>query len=188
MLPEQIKNFREVVTLRDGVYVLIRPIIKEDSKHLEELFSPLSDEDLRIFRQNVKDAEVVQSWCNNLDYDEVLPVIALVKDRAVGLVTLHFFHGARRHMAEVRIFLAKDFRKRGLGTKMIRVAIDIARKQGLHILIGEVLADQTKVIRAFDQLGLKVQCTLDDFFMFPDGDCADVVFLMMQLKPKVEEF
>jgi L-amino acid N-acyltransferase YncA len=188
MLPEQIKNFREVVTLRDGVYVLIRPIVKEDCKHLEELFSPLSKEDLRVFRQNVKDAEVVQSWCQNLNYDEVLPAIALVKDRAVGLVTLHFFHGARRHMAEVRIFLAKDFRKRGLGTKMIRVAIDLARKQGLHILIGEILADQTKVIRAFEQLGLKVQCTLEDFFMYPDGDCADVVFMVMQLKQKVEEF
>jgi RimJ/RimL family protein N-acetyltransferase len=188
MLPEQIRNFREVVTLRDSAYVLVRPIVKDDKPHLEELFSPLSDEDLRVFRQNVKDVEVVKSWCDNLNYDEVLPVIALVKDRAVGLVTLHFFHGARRHIGEIRIFLAKDFRKRGLGAKMIRVAIDLARKQGLNILIGEVLADQTKVIRAFDQLGLKPQCTLENYFMYPDGECADVVLLVMQLKPKMDEF
>ena len=188
MLPEQIKNFREVVTLKDGVYVLLRPTIKEDKEHLVELFSPLSDEDLRVFRQIVKDTEVVQGWCDELNYNEILPIIALVNDRAVGLATLHFFHGVRRHIAEVRLFLAKDYRKRGLGTKMIRAAINLARKQGLHILIGEVLADQTKVIRAFEQLGLKVQCTLEDYFMYPDGECADVVFMLMPLKPKIEEF
>jgi len=188
MLPDQIKNFREIVTLRDGVYVLLRPLVKEDCKHLEELFSPLSDEDLRIFRSNVKDAEVVQSWCDNINYDEVLPVLALVKDRAVGLGTLHFFHGSRRHIAEARIFLAKDYRRRGLGTKLVRVLEELARKQGLHFLIGDVLADQAKVIRAFEQLGFKVQCTLEDYFMYPDGECADVVFMTLPLKKKSEEF
>ncbi|MFH2102719.1 MAG: GNAT family N-acetyltransferase [Chloroflexota bacterium] len=188
MLPEQIKKFREVVTLREGVHVLLRPISADDTSHLSELFSALSDEDLRIFRHNVKDSEVVQSWCENIDYNEVLPILALVKDRAVGLITLHFFHGARRHIGEIRIFLAKDFRKRGLGMKMVRATIDLARKQGLLILIGEIIASQVKVIRAFEQLGFEVKCVLDDFFMHPDGDCADVVFLMMPLKPKAEEF
>jgi acetyltransferase len=188
MLPDQIKNYREVVTLRDGVHVLFRPLVKEDCKRLEELFSPISDEDLRVFRSNVKDAEVVTTWCDNLDYDETLPVLALVKERAVGLATLHFFHGARRHIGEIRLFLSKDFRRRGLGMKMVRAVIELAKKQGLQILIGEVLAEQTKVIRAFEQLGFKEQCTLEDYFMLPDGDCADVVFLMMTLKPRVEEF
>ena len=45
-----------------------------------------------------------------------------------------------------------DFRKRGLGMKMIRVLIDLARKQGLSILIAEVLAEQTKVVKAFEML------------------------------------
>ena len=188
MLPDQIKNFREVITLRDGVNILLRPLDKEDGKHLEELFHPLSDEDLRVFRSNVKDAEVVQAWCMDLNYDEVLPILALVKDRAVGLGTLHFFHGSRRHIGEVRIFLGKDFRRRGLGIKLVRAMIELARKQGLNYLIGEVLADQTKVIRAFEQLGYEVQCTLEDFFMYPDGDCADVVFMTLPLKKKIEEF
>jgi len=188
MLPDQIKNYREVITLRDGVYVLIRPLVKDDRQHLEELFHPLSDEDLRVFRSNVKDSEVVQGWCDNLNYDEVLPVMALVKDRAVGLGTLHFLHGSHRHIGEARIFLSKEYRKRGLGMKLMHALIELARKQGLQILIGEVLAEQTKVIRAFEQVGYKVQCTLEDYFMFPDGDCADVVFMTLLLKKKNEEF
>jgi len=111
-----------------------------------------------------------------------------VKDRAVGLITLHFFEGSRRHTGEIRLFLSKDYRKRGLGTKMSRAMIDLARKHGLRILFGEIIADQPKVIKAFEQLGFKICCTLDDFFMFPDGDTTDVVLVMLSLIPQVDEF
>jgi L-amino acid N-acyltransferase YncA len=188
MLPDQIKIFREMITLKDGGYVLLRPMVQEDHHHLEELFLPVGEDDMRYFRHNVKDPAVLREWCDYLDYDEVLPLLALVKDHAVGSGSLHFFTGPKRHLAEVRLFLAKDYRKRGLGMKIIRVLVDFARKQGLSTLIAEIIADKTKVVRAFEQIGFVSQCTLEDYFMFPDGDCADVVFMTMCLKPRVDEF
>ena len=188
MLADQIKTFREVLTLKDGVYVLLRPMVKEDRHHLDEIFLPVGEEDMRFFRHNVKDPAVLQSWCDCLNYDEVMPVLALVKDHAVGSGSLHFFSGPKRHIGEVRLFLSKEFRKRGLGMKMIHVLVDFARRQGLSILVAEIIADQAKVIRAFEQVGFVSQCTLEDYFMFPDGDCTDVVFMTMCLKPHGEEF
>jgi acetyltransferase len=188
MLPDQIKTFREMVTLKDGVHVLLRPMVKEDRAHLDELYAPIGEDDMRYFRENVKDAAVLQSWCEALDYGEILPVLALVKERAVGSGSLHFFHGPKRHVGEVRLFLSKDYRKRGLGMKIIRVLIEFARKQGLSTLVAEVIADKTKVVRAFEQMGFVTRCTLEDYFMFPDGECSDVVFMTMQLKPREDEF
>ena len=188
MLPEQIRNYRDMVTLRDGTSVLLRPMIATDRHHLEELFNSITDEDLHFFRHNVKDPTLLQSWCDDLSYNRVLPMLALVRERNVGIVTLHFFEGSKRHVGEIRLFLAKDYRKRGLGIKMARAMIDLARKQGLRMLIGEIVADQPKVIRAFEQLGFEAQCTLEDFFMFPDGDTTDVVFVKLSLIPKVDEF
>ena len=188
MLPDQIKTFREMVTLKDGVHVLLRPMVKEDRAHLDELFLPIGDDDLRYFRHNIKDPALLQGWCDHLNYDDVLPVLALVKDRAVGSGSLHFFHGPKRHVGEVRLFLSKDYRKRGLGMKMLHVLIEFARRQGLHALIAEVIADQTKVVRAFEQMGFESHCTLEDYFMFPDGECTDIVFLTLRLKPRDEEF
>jgi acetyltransferase len=188
MLPDQIKTFREMVTLKDGVHVLLRPMVKEDRPHLDELYAPIGDDDMRYFRENVKDAEILQRWCENLDYGHILPVLALVKDRAVGSGSLHFFQGPKRHIGEVRLFLAKDYRKRGLGMKIIRVLIEFARKQGLSTLVAEVIADKTKVVRAFEQMGFVSRVTLEDYFMFPDGECTDVVFMTMRLKPREEEF
>ena len=188
MLPDQIKSFREMVTLKDGVYVLLRPMLKEDRPHLEQLFGPVGEDDMRYFRHNIKDPAILKDWCDNLDYEAVLPVLALVKDRAVGMGSLHFSHGPRRHLAEVRLWLSKDFRKRGLGMKILHVLVDFARRQGLSQLIAEVIADKSKVVRAFEQAGFIPRCTLADYFMFPDGDCSDVVLMTMPLKPSADEF
>jgi len=188
MLPEQIKNFREMVTLKDGTYVLLRPMNGDDEKPLLEFYSSVSDDDMRYFRHYVKDPSVVRDWAEHLDYSKVLPILALVKDRVVGSASLHFCNGPKRHVGEVRLFLARDFRKRGLGMKMIKALIDLARKQGLGILLAEVLAEQTKVVKAFEMLGFKAQATLDDYFLFPDGDSCDVVLMTMSLRVKTDEF
>src|SRR3972149_788799 len=151
MLPEQIKNFREMVTLKDGAYVLLRALIKDDKARLIDFYKTTSEEDLRYFRHNVKDEALIADWCEKLDYGQVLPIIALAKDRIVGSASLHFFNGPKRHIGEVRLFLAKDYRKRGLGMKMIRALIDLARKQGLSVLLAEIIADKIKVVKAFEQ-------------------------------------
>jgi L-amino acid N-acyltransferase YncA len=72
--------------------------------------------------------------------------------------------------------------------KMIRVLIDLARKQGLSMLVAEVMAEQTKVIKAFESLGFQSQATLDDYFIFPDGETSDVVLMTFCLRSKMDEF
>jgi RimJ/RimL family protein N-acetyltransferase len=188
MLPEQIKSFREMITLKDGTYVLLRPMVADDEHRLMEFYSAVSDEDLRYFRHAVKDPAVVRAWSEHLDYDRVLPVLALVKDRIVGSASLHFCEGPKRHTAEIRLFMAKDFRRRGLGVKMIGTLVDLARKQGLAILMVEVIADETRVVKAFESQGFKLKATLDDSFMFPDGEVHDLLLLTLPLQAKTDEF
>lgn len=188
MLPEQIKNFREMVTLRDGTYVLLRPMVTDDESRLREFYSAVSEDDLRLFRHPVKDAALIHEWSDQLDYRRVLPLLGLVKERVVGNVSLHFCDGPRRHVAEIRLFLAKDFRRRGLGTKMLRTLIDLSRRQGLSILTVEIVADDVNAVKAFESLGFRPQATLQDAFMFPDGETHDLVLLTMPLQTKTDEF
>jgi phosphinothricin acetyltransferase len=188
MLPDQIRNFREMLTLRDGTYVLLRPMVADDEPRLKELYNAVSDDDLRLFRHRVKDATLIHDWSEHLDYSRVLPLLALVKERVVGSVSLHFCEGPKRHVAEIRLFLSKDFRRRGLGTKMLRTLIDLSRRQGLGILTVEIVADDVNAVKAFESLGFKPQTTLQDAFMFPDGETHDLVVLTMPLQAKTDEF
>ncbi len=188
MLNQQDVLYRQLVTLADGTRVLLRFLTPADRQALLDLYAPLTAEDLRYFRQKVSDPKVVESWVDNLDYSKVLPLVAFVGERMVGDATLHFGSGPTRHIAEVHIFLAKDFRRRGLGTQMIRALIDLARRRGLHYLLAQIVSDQTTVIKAFEQLGFQRKCTMDNFFMFPDGELRDVAQMVLTLRPAGTEF
>jgi RimJ/RimL family protein N-acetyltransferase len=188
MLVEQATTYRNLITLKDGTRVLLRLLTPDDRNRLIEMFAPVSPDDAKYLRDPVSSAEIVGRWVDELDYHRVLPLVAIVQDRMVGDATLHFRKGPARHIGEVRIFLTKDFRRRGLGTHMLKTVVDLARKAGLHLLVAEVVADQTKVIRAFRNSGFELKCSFDDYFMFPDGETTDAAILTMRLAPREEEF
>jgi L-amino acid N-acyltransferase YncA len=185
---EQIIKYRHLGTLTDGTRVLLRPLVEEDKEKLIELFAPISPGDLKYLRDDVTDRELVASWVEDLDYQKVFPLVAVVNDHIVGDATLHFRKGPARHMAEVRIFLSREFRRRGLGTLMLKTLIEIARRFGLQQLVAEVVASQVKVIKAIQSLGFGLRCTFEDYFMLPDGETQDVVVLTLRLVPRREEF
>jgi L-amino acid N-acyltransferase YncA len=180
--------YRQVFTLKDGTRVLVRPLIAEDKDALLELFLPVQPDDKRYIRHNVNDPQVVSAWVDELDYDKVFPLVALIGKRIVGNATLHFRSGPARHRAEIRIFLAKDFRQLGVGTRVLQGLIDIARKRGLHFLEVEIVSDQSHMIKAFNNLGFTTKCVLEDFYMLPDGSIRDLHLMILTLQTHTHDF
>jgi len=185
---DQITKYRQIVTLTDGTRVLLRPLVKEDKQGLVALFDPIGEDDLKLMRNDVRNKEMVASWAEHIDYSKVLPLVAVVNDRIVGDATLHFRWGPGRHLADVRIFLSKEFRRRGLGTVILRGVIDVAKKFGLQQLVAEIVADQVKVINAFKELGFEQRAIYPDYFMMPDGETHDVAVLILMLSTKRDVF
>lgn len=185
---DQITKYRQIVMLSDGTRVLLRPLTKEDKQSLVALFESTSSEDFKLMRNDVRNKEMVAAWAENVDYRHVLPMVAVVNDHIVGDATLHFRSGPGRHIADVRIFLSKEFRRRGLGTVLLRGLIDAAKKSGLQQLVAEVVADQVKVINAFKELGFEQRAVYPDYFMMPDGETHDVAVLILHLTTKRDVF
>lgn len=180
--------FRQVSTMRDGARVLLRPLTADDRQMLLDFFAPVTPEERRYMRDDVSDPAVVASWAEHIDYDKVFPIVAVVGDRIAGLTTLHFNQGPARHRAEVRIFLAKDFKRRGLGSKLLQALIEIARKRNLHMLEVEMVSEQVDVIKACHKAGFETTCTAEDYFMLPDGELHDAVHMVLRLRKAEDEF
>ena len=159
-----------------------------DDGALVAFFQAVTRRDLQYIRSDVQNEKVVSKWALHPDYDRVLPVVALVQDRIVGEATLHFKTGPHTHVAEIRIFLASDFRRRGLGVHMLEMMFELARWRDIHLLEAQIVADQSPVIKAFKKLGFQQQGLLDDYFRTPSQGTRDVAVLTKRLQAPQDEF
>ena len=180
--------YRQVFTLKDGARILLRPLTPEDRQALLDLYTPVSADDLRYMRDNVRDPQLIHDWIDHLDYAKVFPLVAVFGSRIVGSATLHFHSGPDRHRAEVRIFLSKDFRRRGVGSRLLQGLIELAKRHNLYMLEAAIVSDQNHIIRAFQILGFETRCIYADYFMLPDGDLRDVAHLILRLRDSEEQF
>lgn len=185
---EQLTSYRHLITLPDGLRVLLRPLTPKDRDALVALFATLPPSETQYFRSNITDHQVVAAWAEKPDYASIFPLVAVVGERIVGNSTLHLGKGYTRHIAQIRIFLLKEYRRHGIGTAMIRAQVEIARKLGLHQLIAEVVESQPQVIHAFERLGFERQFVWKDMFMTPEGETLDMVVLVNYLKRPTDNF
>jgi len=184
----QLARYRQIKVLPDGLRLLLRPLGQDDADALANLFARAAAEDLERFRSDPTDRQVVEVWARDLDLSKVFPIVVLTNDRIIGDATLHFGSKFQRHLGWLRLFLDREFRRRGIGTLMIRTAIDIARRVGLHQLIAFVPTDQPQVIKAFEQLGFDNEFVHRDYAMLQDGRTLDVAELVLYLIDHSGEF
>lgn len=188
VMVDQLANFRRVANLPDGTRVLLRPMQPGDRQGVTDLFAQAPREDLRYLRQRVADPAVIESWFAEYDLRRVFPLLAIVNDRVVGDATLHVGDGPYRHLAWLRIYVAPEFRQRGVARLMVESLTDIARKMGLQQILGEITTNQVKVIKLFESLGFVSMFKYPDHFMTEDGEVFDVNVLMLPLVRKVEYY
>lgn len=185
---DRLSNYRHIEVLKDGPRVLFRPLLPEDKERLASLFARVSTEDGEYFRSDISSPDAVSAWCDRLDYTQIVPLIALVNERIVGLATLYIGREYTRHIAWIHIYLDKEFRRRGVGTAMIKAQIDIGRMLGLQQVIAEVVVSQPKVIRAFEELGFKFEFQHRDYFISKVGETFDMAVLVLYLADSRGEF
>lgn len=184
----QLARYRQVKVLPDGLRVLLRPLGKDDTEQLAALFEHAAAEDLERFRSDPTDQQVVEGWVENLDLSKVFPLVVVVNERIVGDATIHFGTKFQRHLGWIRLFLDREFRRRGIGTLMISSSIEIARRVGLHQLIAFVPTDQPQVIKAFENLGFQNEFLHQDYAILQDGRTLDVAELVLYLVDHSGEF
>jgi len=144
------------VVLQTGTAVTIRPMVKEDEGKLFAFFSRVPGEDRLFLREDVSRRDVIDAWARELDYERVLPLVTEVGDNIVGDATLHRRKsGWTSHVGKVRVVVDKDYRGKGLGTRLIEELIDVARKAGLELLVAEVMENQRTALAAFKHLGFE---------------------------------
>lgn len=175
-------EYPKSTSLKDGTRPTLRPLRKEDEKALHEYFLRLTDEDRMGLRDDVTDPEVIENWIYDLDYDVVLPMLALDNGRIVAVTTLHFSHiGWTKHQGEIRITSDRAYRKKGLATRLIQELIEIAAYFGLEQLTAEIAPAVEGTRSIFKKLGFNEVAALKGLIKDVKGDYGDLVLMIMYI-------
>jgi L-amino acid N-acyltransferase YncA len=182
-LPEiLISTYPKSVSLEDDTPITIRPLLKMDEAALLEYFGSLPPEDRLCLKEDVTDPKVIENWIYELDYDNILPLVALNNGNIVGDATLHFNPiGWTRHQAEVRLTTSTRYRVKGLGTIMVQNLIDIATKLGLEQISIEIPPVLDKAFYLFEKMGFKEVAKLANFVKDLEGTESDLVLMVKYL-------
>jgi L-amino acid N-acyltransferase YncA len=177
-----IKTYPKTVTLEDGTAITLRPLLKEDEAALVKYFQALPAEDRLCLKEDVTDPEVIKNWIYQLDYDNVLPLIAWHNGHIVGDATLHFSPiGWTKHQGELRLTTSTQYRVKGLGTILVQNLIDIATRLGLEQLSAEIPPVLDKAFYLFEKIGFKEVAHLEGFVRDLEGKESDLVLMIMYL-------
>ncbi len=181
-------TYRKFITLKNGQRIMFRFLNHQDRENLLKLFLEAPDEDTRFLKQDVKNPKLINSWIDNINYQKVLPLVAVkMEDNTiVADATLHRGKHASKHIGEIRIFVSRPYRNQGLGSLMLDELINLAKLENLVILKAEVITDHKGVLKAFKSKGFELKCILDDFFLRKDGMTHDVALLVRPVVKREE--
>ena len=150
--------------LDDDWRVFVRPIRPEDEELIRAFFTKVTPEDLRLrFFAPVKDfSHVFIARLTQLDYARAIAFVAIdeASGEMVGSVRLHA--DANHETAEYAILLRSDLKGRGLGWRLMELMLDYARAEGLKRVEGQLLRENTAMLRMCQELGFSVSEYRDD--------------------------
>ncbi|HXO18857.1 MAG TPA: GNAT family N-acetyltransferase [Thermoanaerobaculia bacterium] len=175
-------RFPQEAVLRDGRRLLLRPFTEHDTEALFGFFQRLPAEVRRFAWDRIDNRALIESWGRELDYDKVLPLLALDGTKIVADATLHFRKGSPlRLVGRIKWLLDPAYRGAGLGTTLINNFISIARWNGLRhlacMLIADLEADAVTTLRGlgFDSY------LVPGYGTDPDGNQHDMVKMVLKL-------
>jgi L-amino acid N-acyltransferase YncA len=175
--------------LVNGELVTFKLLERSDEAALRTFFSQTPEHEVESLRDDVRDPATISQWIATLDYERVLPLVAWTEslEQMAAVASLHRMHGVYRHIADVRIFVGKGYRKLGLGSALIKELTELGNRVGLYFLRAEILSGNELAVKAFRQLGFEVKCTLDEYFLTAKGQTRDVTLMLKRLRFNMEE-
>jgi GNAT superfamily N-acetyltransferase len=175
-------DIKKMGKLKDGIEVMLRPMLKTDRQLMGDFFSRLEPSVLQYVRHDVTDPKVLDRWFDQLNYSKAFPLLALKDGKIVANATLHRVpHGWRKHLGTIRIVVDPVFHDKGLGILMINELVDLAMEFGLEKLMVEFPLKAHAAFAMFKHVGFSPRAVIEGLMKNRHGQKLDVVIMVMDV-------
>src|SRR5438132_38939 len=161
------------MTLKDGRSVRLATYRPEDKEALVSMYASMSPEAIK-WGLPPYDRPRIERWTTDLTNN--ITLLARLEERIVGHLQLFRIPFERRKgVGEVFIYIHQDFQNIGLGTMMMKRAIELAKERGFHRLGLTVVADNHRAIKDDEKVGSKKEGIARETFYGDDHRYHDDV-------------
>jgi acetyltransferase len=145
--------------LPDGTRVLLRPLEPKDAALYPEFVAHVALDDMRLrFFVAIKQLSQQRiSELTHVDFARAMAFIALDEATGImlGVVRLHL--DDNRKGGEYAVIVRSELKGHGLGWLLMQRMVEYARAIGLKRVHGQVLAENTTMLRMCAELGFHVE-------------------------------
>jgi acetyltransferase len=149
----------------DGWKVFARPIRPDDEPLILHLLRQVSREDLRLrFFDSIKEfSHPFLVRLTQLDYARAMAFVAFDETigDVLGVVRVH--SDPAGESGEYAILLRSDLKGRGLGWVLMQMIIEYGKSKGLKRIVGQVLHENSIMLKMCRELGFEVKTNPEDF-------------------------
>jgi len=162
----------------------LRPLEVTDRAALVEFFRGIPIDERQLFKDDLTRVTVIRGWIEELDYRNILPLLALEGPRIIADITLHRDRrGWARHVARIRLTLDPKHRRKGLARALVLEMVDLCRNVNIAILQAEVLDVQREARLLFEDLGFQCVATLPQHAIDLAGRVHDILVYAQTITP-----
>lgn len=178
------ERFPEIIKTKDGRELVLRLMEPQDKEALIEYFKKeISEKEIALLRDNVRDEEVVKRWCENINLERVIPIVAFIDSKVVATGSLHRRDfGWSRFVGKIRVTVGLSYRNMGIGTKILEKLIEIAHLLELDSLWAETFDVQKDAIKILEKLGFKFECSLKRVALDENNIGHDLYIFILRLR------
>jgi L-amino acid N-acyltransferase YncA len=168
--------------LKDGTTIVIRPMTEDDIDKSWAFFKKLPQEDRAYLRVDVSKRDVVEQRIRDIQSGVVKRIVAVAGDEIVADGALELAGaGWKRHVAELRLMVARPYQRKGVGMLMARELYNLASAANVEDVVVEMMAPQTSARRIFHTLGFKEEAVFPRFVKDITGRRQDLVVMRSEL-------
>jgi len=173
----------KILKLRNGLEVTVRELQEDDVGRSLEFFGTLPAEDRAYLRVDVTDPLLVEQRIRAALAGGIVRLVALIDDQIVadGALELEGF-GWKKHMAEIRLIVARPYQRKGLGLLMARELFWIANGKKIEEIMIEFMETQAGAASIFKRLGFHEDAVLHDYVQDMNGKKHDLIIMRCNLK------
>ncbi len=153
--------------LPDGTDVSVRPIRPEDAEIEQDFVQNLSAESkyFRFMQSMDKLTPMMLARFTQIDYDREMALVAVINEhtpeaRILGVA--RYVSNPDKKSCEFALTVADAWQKRGIGRQLMQRLMTVARDRGIEIMEGEVLSNNSKMLRLCERLGFRAARNPDE--------------------------